>query len=417
MVDITRKRERDRLAIRREPYWHRLGKGKALGFRRGPDTWIVRLTSNDSERNKTYEALDEQLLDFDQAKTKAEAWLQQVTGVPFREVTRGSVRAALETYLVELRRHDREGAAQDAAWRFKKYVYSDKLADISLERATRDDFEEWRERQRPGRQNRTVNRQVRSVVAGLNRAVELGHVGNPLAWKLKELQDDTEDSNDTAVFLTPAQRAAFIAAADPSTGHFLRAIELTGARPHEIAKAVVSDFDGSSIKLAHRKGRPPKLRVRYTTLGADGVEFFAKMADGKEHNAPLFKPARLEADNDWDSDESDGRIWYTHLWGRRVRAAIEKHNEMVTAEVVKRDGMVTAKVEKIPEDASAYSFRHSRISELLQIYNIDPLTVAQQTGTSVAIIEKTYFKFIPSAMRAKLAAIKDSAGRNTDSTR
>jgi hypothetical protein len=172
-----------------------------------------------------------------------------------------------------------------------------------------------------------------------------------------------------------------------------------------------------SIKLAHRKGRPPKLRVRYTTLAADGVEFFADMADGKQRNAPLFKPARLEADNDWDSDEPDGRIWYTHLWGRRVRAAIEKLNETVTAEAVKRDGVVTAGIEKIPEDASAYSFRHSRISELLQIYNIDPLTVAQQTGTSVAIIEKTYFKFIPSAMRAKLAAIKDSKGRNTGSMR
>jgi hypothetical protein len=72
--------------------------------------------------------------------------------------------------------------------------------------------------------------------------------------------------------------------------------------------------------------------------------------------------------------------------------------------------VVKEEVEKIPQDASAYSLRHSRISELLQIYNIDPLTVAQQTGTSVAMLEKTYFKFIPSAIRAKLAAVKD-AGR------
>ena len=195
------------------------------------------------------------------------------------------------------------------------------------------------------------------------------------------------------MFLTPAQRATLIAAADPSTGTFLRAMELTGARPHEIANAI----DGSSIKLAHRKGRPPKLRVRYTTLAADGVEFFAKMADGKPRTALLFKPERLAADNAWDPDEPDERTWYTHLWGRRVRAAIDNHN-----------GTVKEEAEKIPEDASAYSFRHSRISELLQIYNIDPLTVAQQTGTSLAMLEKTYFKFIPSAMRAKLAAIQDA---------
>jgi hypothetical protein len=47
----------------------------------------------------------------------------------------------------------------------------------------------------------------------------------------------------------------------------------------------------------------------------------------------------------------------------------------------------------------AYAFRHARISELLQIHGVDPLTVAGQTGTSLAMIEKAYLRFIPSAMR------------------
>ena len=63
---------------------------------------------------------------------------------------------------------------------------------------------------------------------------------------------------------------------------------------------------------------------------------------------------------------------------------------------------------RVPPGASAYSFRHARISELLQMHGIDPLTVAQQTGTSLAMIEKAYFRFIASAMREKLAAIKDA---------
>jgi integrase len=62
--------------------------------------------------------------------------------------------------------------------------------------------------------------------------------------------------------------------------------------------------------------------------------------------------------------------------------------------------------QRISTDASAYSFRHARISELLQIYGIDPITVAAQTGTSVAMIEKAYLRFIPSAMQEKLAALK-----------
>jgi integrase len=77
-----------------------------------------------------------------------------------------------------------------------------------------------------------------------------------------------------------------------------------------------------------------------------------------------------------------------------MQAAIARHNEQ-------------AKGDKgIWSHATAYSFRHARISELLQIYGVDPLTVAAQTGTSIATIEKAYLRFIPSAMQEKLAALK-----------
>jgi integrase len=82
------------------------------------------------------------------------------------------------------------------------------------------------------------------------------------------------------------------------------------------------------------------------------------------------------------------------VWAKAVHAVIAKHNE---------DARGTR---CISSDASAYSFRHARISELLQIYGIDPITVAAQTGTSVAMIEKAYLRIIPSAMQEKLAALK-----------
>jgi hypothetical protein len=63
---------------------------------------------------------------------------------------------------------------------------------------------------------------------------------------------------------------------------------------------------------------------------------------------------------------------------------------------------------RLPEGIGAYAFRHARISELLQLHAVDPLTVAAQTGTSLAMIEKAYLKFIPSAMVEKLAAVKES---------
>ncbi len=47
-----------------------------------------------------------------------------------------------------------------------------------------------------------------------------------------------------------------------------------------------------------------------------------------------------------------------------------------------------------------------RIGELLQLHGIDPLTGANQTGTSLAMIDKAYFRFIPSAMKEKLEAVR-----------
>jgi len=38
---------------------------------------------------------------------------------------------------------------------------------------------------------------------------------------------------------------------------------------------------------------------------------------------------------------------------------------------------------------------------------LQPLTVAHQTGTSLAMIEKAYLRFIPVALREKLAAVKE----------
>jgi integrase len=388
MADLSRKRDRDQLAPRREPYWQRLGAGAYLGFRRGPDTWVVRFRGRDEKQQ--YASLGDGL-DFNDAKQLAEKWIAQYGNSAVRTIKRDTVRAALETYLADLRRHDRAEAAKKAEGCFKTALgfdrkdktYKDALAEIPLEEATLDDFLEWRDRLRPGRLPRSVNRLVRAVSAALNRAHRLGHVGNPAAWRLEQLPDD--DESETAVFLTPEQRKALIAAASPAAAAFLRGLELSGARPKELSLAVAADFDGERLKLSHRKGRTPKLRSRYVVLDEEGVAFFSGQKKGKLPAASLFTV--------------DGeKAWRRHLWAQEVRAAIATHNKTARG------------AERISAEASAYSFRHARISELLQVYGVDPLTVAAQTGTSLRMIERAYFKFIRSAMVAKLASL--TATRN-----
>jgi integrase len=163
-------------------------------------------------------------------------------------------------------------------------------------------------------------------------------------------------------------------------------MELTGGRPIEVANARVSDFDGETLRLAHRKGKPPKLRVRHVVLGSDGMAFLAQHAKDRLSTAWLFT--------------EDGELqWRRHMWARKVRKAIADYNTAAAKSEPPK--------EPLSVEASAYSFRHARISELLQIHGVDPLTVAAQTGTSLAMIEKAYLRFIPHAMREKLAGIKE----------
>jgi integrase len=383
MPDLTRKSRRLDLSERPEPYWSKLGKGAYIGFRRGPNTWIARYRDRAGKQN--YHALAvaiSSLEEYADAKGLAEAWFAQMGGTAGGSVRRGTVREALAAYVEDLERHGRAGAAKTARPLFRLIVESDPIADLKLENASRSDFLGWRDRLTKGRQLQSINRYVGNVAAGLNKALELGFIGDARAWKLQVLTNDSNHDESTAVFLMPAQRKSILANATAAAADFFRALELTGARPGEIARATVADFDGEQLRLTHRKGRRPRLRTRYTVLTEEGIAFFRTMSRDKLPSARLFY-------------RDNGKPWTYQTWGESMRAAITAYHAKCLTK------------NRLPAGASAYSFRHSRISELLQIHGIDPLTVAVQTGTSLFQIEKTYFKFIPQALKDKLAAVKE----------
>src|SRR5450631_3837751 len=85
LMDLSRKRERERLPVRREAYWQRLAAGAYLGFRRGPDTWLARYRGRD--RKQQWQPLGE-ALDYDEAKRRAEGWIGQLAGAAVRSVKR-----------------------------------------------------------------------------------------------------------------------------------------------------------------------------------------------------------------------------------------------------------------------------------------------------------------------------------------
>jgi integrase len=253
---------------------------------------------------------------------------------------------------------------------------------MKLEDVRREDLIDWRNGLRKGRAPRSVNRQVRAVTAALNWAVtEGGFSGNRDAWRLGALSDESEHASP--VFLTPDQRERLIAAAVPHVAAFLEGLSHLGARPSELARTTVADFDprGASVTLWSRKGRNAKKRTRATVLSSKGLEFFRAQARGKLPRAPLIANEK-------------GEHFTDQQWCAGIERAITAVND--AADKKKTPAL------RIPKGVSAYSFRHSRISELLQLYAVDPLTVCQQVGTSVQMLQLHYFKFIESNMRERL---------------
>jgi len=107
--------------------------------------------------------------EFSVAKEKGERWLSQVTKGAHRAPSRGTVRDALSSYIRHLRSICRRSTAWDAGQRFRLTAgHTSAFGRVKLQDARREDFEAWRNGLRKGRQPRSVNRQVRAVVVGLN---------------------------------------------------------------------------------------------------------------------------------------------------------------------------------------------------------------------------------------------------------
>ena len=108
MPNLSRKRERERLAVRHTPYFQRSGWGAFVGFRRRPDTWPARFRTRDAKQSHKFLGGH---LEFDEAKRQAETWLAQLAGCEVRSVKRSTVHEALEAPLADLRRHGRPDTA------------------------------------------------------------------------------------------------------------------------------------------------------------------------------------------------------------------------------------------------------------------------------------------------------------------
>lgn len=386
---ITTVKARDALTARHAPYWHRIAKGCYLGFQKtsasATGTWVARFHDADGKESRhalggfgDFPPSDR----FDAAKAAAEAW--------FRHKGRGgsnavkTLREVCEDYVKHLLGEGRETAAKDAEGRFRRWVYSDqKLATTAAQKLTPKMLDDWRKHLQStpaipqdkakkatrARSAASLNRDMTTLRAALNLALQNGDLTSDHAWKAKLRPVKNADSRRD-VYLDAAQRRKLIENSPPDLAAFLKALCLVPLRPGAVAALDVAHFDRRRGTLTIGKDKAGA--ERRITLPPATVEFFVAQSKDKLPGAALLTRA-------------DGARWTKDAWKYPIK-----------------DAVIAA---GLPPETTAYALRHSTITDLIALHKLPTLTVAQLSGTSVQMIERHYGHLLQDQAKDALAAL------------
>lgn len=367
-MDLSSVRNQDRLQPRREPYWHKLARGQFIGLR--PSTmhdggaWIARAYDPETRRQR-YHALGDfgdlpRHERFDAARKAAREWLDHVTGGGSAKPV--TVKQACERYAA---------SKPDGHGYFERFVYHDPIAKVPLLKLNAKQVKAWRDRMEAARESRapaSVNRNMTPVRAALNMALEQGDVLNDTAWRsaLKPVKHADRSRN---VYLDRDERRTLIDNLPADCAAFAHGLCALPLRPGALAALTVGDFDARrcTLKIGHDKAG----QDRRILLPAATVALLKEQARNKLPAAPLFARA-------------DGSAWDRYAW----RGPFQ-------------DARAAA---KLPDNVTAYALRHSTITDLIAD-GVPTLTVAQLSGTSVAMIEKHYGHLLQKQAQAALAKL------------
>lgn len=377
---------REKLLAKREPYWHRLSKGCYVGFRKmsvdTAGTWQTRYRNETGAHvSKALGTLDQFPPNerFDKAVVLAQEWFKHVgMGGTTEAVT---VLSACAAYVLHIRHEKNEKAADDLEARYRRWVAPDPIGKIELMKLTRDHVKAYRRRlmaapvkiNKAGdtreRSKDSANRDMAAVRAALNHALADGKVTTDFAWReaLKAIKDAGKRRE---LYLDRDQRREFIKHSPADLAAFLRGLSMMPLRPGALAGLLAGDFDPRLCVL--KIGKDKHGQDRKIKLPEPTAEVVREAAKNKLPAAPLFSRA-------------DGSAWNKDSWKWPLKAAVTASG--------------------LPATATAYTIRHSVISDLIH-GGLDLLTVAQLSGTSVAMIEKHYGHLrseVASSALAKLA--------------
>ncbi|MEZ5800083.1 MAG: tyrosine-type recombinase/integrase [Nitratireductor sp.] len=278
----------------------------------------------------------------------------------------GQVRSKMQTIADACKEYGK--ARPEAEQRFRRYVYADPVAKVKLDKLRRRHIQEWRERMEAqpvlvsrrrkaatyrDRAPSTVNRDMAVFRAALAKVLPPGRPNSESAWQ-EALQANANANGRRTLYLDRGQRRRLLENTDLEAAPFVRALCLLPLRPGALAALTVEDFDKRTAELSIGKDKTGK--PRRIQLPREAAMLLSGQAINKLPGAPLFM-------------RSNGKAWDKNTWKRPIAAA--------------------ATTGGLPAGTTAYTLRHSTITDLVQA-GLPLLTIAQISGTSAEMIERHY---------------------------
>ena len=387
MADLSKIGEREKLKPKAgdEPHWQRLRAGCYVGYRPskrgGRGSWFARTYDADTRKYArkalgSYGAMSGHEV-FAQAKRDAESWAERVEsgGVQSRKME--TVADACRAYI-----EDKPGPIAEGV--FRRHVFGEPIAKVKLDKLRRHVLREWRkrledtpalltrnklgEKRTKARAASTVNRDMVPLRAALGRVLSTGAPGTDAAWQ-EALRPNKGADGRRELYLDRAERRRMLHAVEAHAKPFVHALCLLPLRPGALAQLTAGDFDKRTRTLTigqDKHGRPRQIAVPPTI-----ADFLEEHTQGKLPDAPMFV-------------RGDGRAWNKDAWKHPIKRAVKQAN--------------------LPGAAAAYTLRHSVITDLIR-ERLPALTVAQLSGTSVAMIERHYGHLVRNDAEEALARL------------
>lgn len=350
------------------PYWHAIGTGQHVGYRKTESggTWSARHYDKGTRKRQFRSFGDLSGIapsrQYDEAAKLARQFFDHADKGGTSETV--TVAEAWRRYAAWTRKDRRPGkrvrgpeaaerAAQDIEARCERHIANDPIGRIALDKLRERHVADWRDRVSEAKAAATANRDLAPMRAALNFAKSRNVVTTDQAWaEALKPQRGVDGRRDN--YLTRDQRRALIEAADPAFQPFLRMLCTMPIRVGAVAALTAGNYDArrQSLRVGIDKGHAP----RAVPLPDNVAALLQDETRDKLPGAALFA-------------RPDGGHWTKTQWLDRVKAA--------------------AHAADLPPETCSYDLRHSGLTDLITS-GMDLFTASQLGGTSVLMLEKHY---------------------------